>query len=542
MPIIKKTNVNEFIEITLNSTKQYADPFNEIEIDAIFTEPSGRTVRIPAFWAGNSTWRFRYASAVIGLHQFTTECSDANNADLHQIRGEVNICAYIGDNPLLRHGALRIADDRRHFSHADGTPFFWLGDTWWMGLSKRLAWPKEFINLTDDRKNKGFNVVQIVAGLYPDMPAFDERGSNEAGFPWQQDYACINPDFFDAADKRIMHLVAQGIVPCIVGSWGFHLPWLSTKKMQQHWRYIIARWGALPVVWAAAGEQTLPWYLSNDKENEKSLLKREWTKVIRYIRQTDGFQRLVTTHPHQSARESVDDPYLLDFEMQQTGHRNPTKWHAAKASTGWHTKPIMPVISAEARYEALSISPTVTTRDTRQAFWAHLLNSGCAGHTYGANGVWQVNQVDRPFGKSPGGNNWGSLPWDEAMQLPGSSQLGAAKRFLLNLPWYTLQGISEPKSRFGNLLSLVISTKSAVAAAASPDGSLVLYYLLDKKSIVIDIQRFPADVYASWVDPASGHQNTILDSPYVNKRKLKFSPPGSNSDGDSDWILLLQTK
>jgi hypothetical protein len=461
---------------------------------------------------------------------------------LHQISGKVNISAYVGDNPLLRHGPLRIADDHRHFCHADGTPFFWLGETWWMGLSKRLAWPEEFKKLTDDRKNKGFNLVQIVAGLYPDMPAFDERGANEAGFPWQQDYACINPDFFDAADKRIMYLVAQGIVPCILGSWGFHLPWLGTKKMKQHWRYIIARWGALPVVWAASGEQTMPWYLSDEKENEKLLLKREWTKVIRYIRKIDGFQRLVTTHPQCSARESVDDAHLLDFEMQQTGHRNPTKSHAKKASTGWHTKPIMPIISAEARYEALSISPTVTTCDVRQAFWAHLLNSGCAGHTYGANGVWQVNQVDRPFGKSPGGNDWGNIPWDEGMQLPGSSQLAAAKRFLLNLPWYTLQDISQPKSRLGNLLRLVMPSKSAVAEAASSDGTLALYYLLNENPIVINLQRFSTVVYASWLDPANGNKKAISDKPYINKGKFKFSPPGKNSDGDKDWVLLLQTK
>ncbi|HSI24386.1 MAG TPA: DUF5060 domain-containing protein, partial [Methylotenera sp.] len=117
MPIIKNTSANEFIEITLNSSKQYKDPFNEIEINAIFTEPSGRIVRIPAFWAGNSTWRLRYASAVIGLHQFTTECSDVTNADLHQTSGEVTISAYVGNNPLLRHGPLRVSHDHRHFAH-----------------------------------------------------------------------------------------------------------------------------------------------------------------------------------------------------------------------------------------------------------------------------------------------------------------------------------------------------------------------------------------------------------------------------------------
>jgi hypothetical protein len=68
-----------------------------------------------------------------------------------------------------------VADDLRHFAYADGSPFFWLGDTWWMGLTKRLTWPEDFQQLTADRRAKGFTVIQIVAGLYPDMPAFDER-------------------------------------------------------------------------------------------------------------------------------------------------------------------------------------------------------------------------------------------------------------------------------------------------------------------------------------------------------------------------------
>ena len=142
------------------------------------------------------------------------------------------------------HGPIRVADDHRHFAHADGTPFFWLGDTWWMGLTKRLSWPDDFQELAADRRAKGFNVVQIVAGLYPDMPAFDPRGENEAGFPWEKDYARIRPDYFDAADRRIAYLVDQGFVPCIVGAWGYHLPYLGEAKMKLHWRNLVARWGA----------------------------------------------------------------------------------------------------------------------------------------------------------------------------------------------------------------------------------------------------------------------------------------------------------
>ena len=63
--------------------------------------------------------------------------------------------------------------------HRDGEPFYWMGDTWWMGLTTRLDWPAGFHALTVDRVEKGFSVIQIVAGLYPDMDPFDERGAND---------------------------------------------------------------------------------------------------------------------------------------------------------------------------------------------------------------------------------------------------------------------------------------------------------------------------------------------------------------------------
>ena len=152
--------------------------------------------------------------------------------------------------------------DRRHFEHADGTPFFWLGDTWWMGLCERLKWPEEFQTLDRDRKTKGFTVIQIVAGLYPDMPAFDPRGSNESGIPLgSRTTAGFARSISIEADLRLAYLADQGLVPCVVMAWGYHLPWLGVERMKKHVRYVIARYGALPVVWCMAGEVNLPYYL-----------------------------------------------------------------------------------------------------------------------------------------------------------------------------------------------------------------------------------------------------------------------------------------
>lgn len=522
------TEANRVAEVSFTSAKDYADPFNQVNLDVLFTTPEGRLLRVPAFWAGGKTWRARYASPLTGTHSFRTDCNDTSNPALHGVTGAVEIKPYAGNNLLFRHGPIRVAEDRRHFSHADGTPFFWLGDTWWMGLTSRLRWPEDFQELAADRRDKGFTVVQIVAGLYPDMPAFDERGLGDGGFPWEKLYHRIRPEYFDAADRRIEHLVEQGLVPCIVGSWGYHLPWLGREKMKQHWRYLIARWGVWPVVWCASGEQAMPWYNSGNKEAEAEQLRRKWTEVIRFIRVTDPFQRLVTTHPRRHARDEVLDPNVLDFDMQQTGHGSPTAQHAARAIEGWSRPPFMPVISGESRYEALEINPPLGAKEAREAFWAHLLNSGCAGHTYGANGIWQVNRPDQRYGKSPGGNDWGGTPWRDAMRLPGSTQLAHAKRFLLTLPWHELAPAT-------NLLA------GAVAAARSADGRFVLAYTTTDKPVIFDLAGSNGPTTARWFDPTSGELKPTEPSVAPAQGKSEFTPPGRNAAGDPDWVLAIES-
>ena len=137
------------------------------------------------------------------------------------VEGKIEVVPYAGDNlPLYRHGPVQVAKDGRHFKYVDGAPFFWLGDTWWKGLCKRLTW-QGFQELTADRKTKGFDVVQIVCGTYPDEGMFEPRWENEGGKPYlTRDFSVVNPAYFEYADRRIKHLVEAGIVPAIVGGWG----------------------------------------------------------------------------------------------------------------------------------------------------------------------------------------------------------------------------------------------------------------------------------------------------------------------------------
>lgn len=541
------------LEIRFESGVAYKNPFREVLLDGVFTSPSGKEVKVPGFWAGDRAWKLRFSSAEPGVHSYRTRCSDSGNSGLHEQWGEVRVTPYTGTNPLYRHGPLRISRDKRHFCYADGTPFFWMGDTWWMGLCQRLGWPEDFQRLAQNRKERGFNVIQLVAGFYPDMPLFDDRGLSTSGFCWEQDLSQVNPQFFDEADQKIVYLVEAGLMPCIVGAWGYYLPLVGPRNMKLHWRYVMARWAALPVVLVAAGEQTLPWYLESPAQKLMSAQQqmRGWSDVMAHMRALNGFGRLVTTHPVISARASVTHDALLDFDMQQTGHGLPTAHHAARARQGWRGQPAMPVISAESRYEALEVNPTVTARDVREAFWAHTLSSGVAGHTYGANGIWQVNTPQNPFGPSPSGSCWGNLPWEDAIQLPAASQVGMGRAFLETLPWFDMapQGIRHASlgdilgawprlQRLAGLLGLQQPLAHPVAMAASRQHATYLIYTIALRPFDVSLLALRQTLAARWVDPTDFASLPAVV--HVKGRQLHAKPPGLNAAGDDDWLLLLR--
>ena len=97
--------------------------------------------------------------------------------------------------------------------------------------------------------------------------------------------------------------------------------------------------------------------------------------------------------------------------------------------------------------------------------------SGAAGYSYGANGIWQVDRSDRPYGASPHGTSWGGRPWDEAAALPGAAQVGAGKRVLERFPWWRCEPHpewAEPHQHAGN---------RHLAYAAGIPGELRILYL-----------------------------------------------------------------
>src|SRR5215471_13633158 len=62
-------------EWAFHSVKAYSDPFNDIELDVVFTDSQGREDRVPAFWEGEQVWRIRYAPRSNGRYRYRTICS-----------------------------------------------------------------------------------------------------------------------------------------------------------------------------------------------------------------------------------------------------------------------------------------------------------------------------------------------------------------------------------------------------------------------------------------------------------------------------------
>ncbi|MBM7566861.1 DUF4038 domain-containing protein [Paenibacillus sacheonensis] len=530
---------NQMVELTFDASIDYEDPFNHVKFEAFVSTPSGQTLKVPGFWAGGEQWKIRYASSQIGEHRVITKCSNHVDEGLDARSAVISIEAYEGDNPLFKHGAVHASANRSHLEHEDGTPFFWLADTWWMSLTDRLQWPDDFKWLTQDRVDKGYTAIQVVAGLYPDMGPFDERGTNEGGQSWEPGFQRLNPAFFEAADRKIDWMVQSGLMPCIVGSWGYYLDFLGKDKLRQHWEYLVARYGAYPVMWCAAGEANMPYYQSDSfkdaalKETYMLRHKVEWTEMGEFIKGIDPFRRALTIHPTEYGHDMVEDASMLDLDMLQTGHSGLLTVEATtkRIQSSVAREPKTPVINSEVCYEGIGGTSFQDTQ--RMLFWNCVLNGAC-GHTYGANGIWQVNDEERPYGASPTGIAWGHSFWKDAAKLPGSGQLGIGKRLLERYDWWAFRAHPE-------WLNPVPDNADVYArpyAAGIPGEVRVIYASIHMVFPGLTVRGIEPDVrYRAFLfDPATGEE--------TDRGIVEPDAEGTWYTGPlpvfHDWVLVLE--
>ena len=573
-----ETKTNVPIEVTFRAASSPADPFAGLAVDVDWLGPRGASRTVPAFWDGDDRYAVRFAATEPGTYTYTTRATDPGDAGVHGQTGSLTVRPYEGTNPLYEHGRLRIADDHRHFCHDDGTPFLWLADTQWQMFTSRLDWPDGFATLEDDRVAKGFSVVHVVAGPLSGFEvdeSWHPHQANEAGWPWERGWARINPAFYQHVDRKIAGLVDRGLLPCIVGMWGYYLNLMGIDRVRRHWRYLVARYGALPVVWCLAGEVQMPIYSvgrAGGPALDVAVQEQAdgWTEVSKYVRSIDPFGNLITTHPAAignvdslsdasgaspndssrlsgSARSVLRQDAVLDFDMLQCGHfgfqlLEPTVDLVQAAIA---QDPPMPMVNGEVNYEG--IAGSCWQEIQRFHFWTCMADGG-AGFSYGAAGLWVFwsRSTFSKGGDSEYMEDAGGGPWEDVMHLPGSGQVGLGRRFLERFPWTAMERIHEPravalgrKSSFGFGIPGVVSIYY-VPTGLEPEPLHGILEGGERKFFwwrtLLPIQVGPDTHFeAHWFDPRSGDETRI--GPVQPDAEGFWTPPAKPSL--LDWVLVL---
>lgn len=445
------------VEWTIESQKTYTDPFNDVDIDVIFTKED-KTWRVPTFWRGGNKWTVRFAPPTPGEYTYRFESTDPNNKDLNGHEGRVTVAAYSGKNTLLKHGAFRVSANGRYFEQADGEPFYWFGDTLYTAFSDRLSW-SGFKRLIDDRKAKGFTVVETAVMVPHEEQAPSDPGfCNEGGCVWDAGFKQINPKFFDYVDRRVQYLIDAEMAPAIIGAWRQTILPMGVTKLKKHWRYIIARYGAYPIFWIAGGEIYDP---PADQRKPGipygatiyDLRVPGWTEIMQYVRENDPYRHPLSVHEIDPPFDTpVQDESLKDFELFQAGHRGWASLATEVAQLNMHyarTSVKKPLVVGEIGWETIGGEHYEDFQ--RAAFWLAMLN-GAAGYSYGNAITGESYSTDKPLHRY----RHSLLDWEEGMNLPGSYQAGlgakllkkhAWQRFEPHPDWITPRGTTLLKSR-----------------------------------------------------------------------------------------------
>jgi arylsulfatase A-like enzyme len=486
------------------------------------TSPKGEKIEIPGFWDGGTTWRVRFMPDSPGEWKFAAR-SQPSIKGLDGESGTFEVrAATRSENRFIKHGAIQVSKDGYYLMHADGTPFFWLGDTAWNGpnLSTDDDWQKYLANRVENR----FTGVQFnVVCPWRTAPA-DEIG--EVAFTGTKNVA-INPKFYQRLDRRIDALNAAGLLAMPV------LMWANSRKdpgnvlgdgdVTRLIRYQVARYGAHDVLWCLAGDNG---YRGRDADR--------WKKIGREIFGR-GARFPVTTHPTGMnwPWEDWRGESWLTVYGYQSGHGDDAanmKWiHSGPIAQNWRNKPPRPIINLEPPYEdhiAYQSRKPHSAYNVRRAVYWSLLNAPPAGVTYGGHGIWSW-QTKPGVPRDHGGTGL-ARPWHEAVKLPGNTEMKHMAGLFTSLPWWQLRPANEILREQPG----VTDPARFVAAAATEDRKTLVAYTPKGDPVALDAKAISADANKSrWFNPRTGRFD-----PAASNEPGKFAPPTR----DEDWIFLIQ--
>ena len=419
---------------------------------------------------------------------------------------------------------LKVSENKHFLVRADGSPFFYLGDTAWE-LFHRLKREEADLYLAK-RAAQGFTVIQaVVLAEFDGLTVPNAYGNRplENNDPTQPIEA-----YFKHVDAIVNQAEALGLYVGLLPTWGdkWNKRWgvgreiFTPENAAVYGAFLGARYKDKPVIWILGGDR-----------NPETDRHREIVRAMaRGLKKGDGGRHLITYHPQgpNNSAEWFHQDDWLDFNMIQSGHAAANLANDDTIFKNYGLTPAKPTLDGEPRYEDHPINwkPTVgwfDDWDVRQAaYWALL--AGACGHTYGNHNIWQFWQPGRQAISSA------RTPWTKAIDHPGAAQMGYARRLFESRPFQKL--VPDPAALADDPGSGADRIRSARAA----DGSFKVFYTPMGRAIHAKMGGFSGSkVNAHWFDPRTGQPKFIGLYPTLGNRKFEPETQGRGHD----WVLIL---
>jgi Protein of unknown function (DUF4038)/Putative collagen-binding domain of a collagenase len=423
---------------------------------------------------------------------------------------------------------LKISANKRYFQTKDGKPFFWLGDTGWLLFKKCTK--EETIQYLDDRKAKGFNVIQVM--LLHELNITDAYG----------DSALMNkniaaPDlagkynYWDNVDFAIKEAAKRGIYMALVPVWGGNIKHVSVEQAKIYAAFLANRY---------KNKSNIIWLNGGDIKGADALDK--WNAIGTTLRSIDK-NHLITFHPRgrNSSSAWFHNESWLDFNMFQSGHRSYAQDTSANetlhygednwryVNDDYNLKPTKPTFDGEPSYEDIPYGLHDGTQPywkdyevRRYAYWS--VFAGACGFTYGHNSIMQFYTLP-----DSGTSFFPKVKWQEALHAPGAGQMQYLKQLMLSKSYFDRVPDQSLVVDNGEKYNRVMATKGK---------NYAMFYVYNARGFDVALNKLnfkPAK--ATWFSPADGQVIAIKNYAYAATKT--FSPPGQKTNGN-DWVLILE--
>ena len=574
-------------ELTFTAANSYKNTYIEVIVWVDLTGP-GFNKRVYGFWDGGQTFHLRVVATQPGTWTWKSG-STPNDPGLTGKSGSFKAVDWTEAektmNPL-RHGFVRATANQHALEHADGTPFFAIGDTWYSVGANRFRWYDDnterpigptagFKDYVRYRKAQGYNWVNVIAA-FPNWMTDDKSwhivmddsakttvrsawlefgtGSaknmdNEGGRPFffpgrvpgfeQQfpDMDRINPEYFKFVDRKIDYLNANGFVPFIEVSrrdaglcWFKYYGWPDSYV--RFMQYIFARYQANNTVLSPIHLDIIDETVSPD----------DYTSAIHTMQKKYGpppFGTLLSANANPSTLENWGDDSWVTLHQIGNMREHNNYWYLTEI---FNLKNPKPALNGEPYYAGYkdnrgpgSANYTRgaeggTDRDNafvRSGMYGSFLSGGLAGHVYGAEGIWGADiEPTAPV------HMWDAFQWRSGaeMQYLRTFAFSIGKRYQELVPLTDLVSPNRTKE--------TLTYEGWAYCARTIDKQLFLVYF-EKGCPASQIRgaRLNSVYRAQWFNPRDGSWKNVGSGKLVaNKIGIIRLP---DFPDESDWGLQL---